>query len=538
MIKDPLAKNVDVQPRHTQHAQHQQYGARPAYSGGGGGMSGVPSSSYGPPPGRAQLAQQTNNQWTMASNRGPDAYSGGTGVSSSSAPGGVGGSWGSVATAVPASSGSVASQARAPPQQLPNRSGFAPPTGQGGTAVSDGSYEKNIIVELCPPGGMKAEPPPQKLASFRSTVPSLNPDLICPAILDTLEEGNPWIMRAKALCVMEVAIQQAERHDPNNNAYADFFHACAAEIEPLASHARAAIREPAKRVLKLLGIDVPSAGGAPPVSRGTTASAAPAPAPEPAVDLLGFDDGAAAPVPPPASAPPPPTQPPPPAPTAGGGSSMFGGMKVKSATPATSVQAPAPQPVQEHSLLSEPPAASTESSSSGLFGEVEVKQTATGATEEPTAATEAKEVAAAAASTGSAFGFMNDASSAPPPAPKPSFDPLLSPSPNHATPAMHQMSPAQMQAMLMQQQAMNQQAMMMQMQQMQISYQQQGGTAPPMMPPMMHPGGAVAGKPNVMHVSSHGTQATSSFSFLDAGGKPPKKEDTKFDFVKDTMKKG
>ena len=38
---------------------------------------------------------------------------------------------------------------------------------------------------------MKAEPPADRLAKFVRAVPSLDPDLVCPALLDTLEEGNP-----------------------------------------------------------------------------------------------------------------------------------------------------------------------------------------------------------------------------------------------------------------------------------------------------------------------------------------------------------
>jgi hypothetical protein len=128
----------------------------------------------------------------------------------------------------------------------------------GVSAVLDGNYERNLIMELCPPGGMRAEPPHDKLQSFTQAISSLNPDLVCPALLDALEDGQPWIIRAKALCVIEVVINVAEemRQKKENNAYADFFHACIEEIEPLSRHSRVAVRDPCKRVLKALGIDV------------------------------------------------------------------------------------------------------------------------------------------------------------------------------------------------------------------------------------------------------------------------------------------
>ena len=69
----------------------------------------------------------------------------------------------------------------------------------------DGSYEKNLVLELCPPGGVKPVQPPDKLAEFACLVSNLNSELICPALLDFLEDGQPWVICAKVLCVMETA---------------------------------------------------------------------------------------------------------------------------------------------------------------------------------------------------------------------------------------------------------------------------------------------------------------------------------------------
>ena len=70
---------------------------------------------------------------------------------------------------------------------------------------SDGSYEKNLVLELCPLGGVKPVPVPDKLAAFAHSVSNLNSELICPVLLDILEDGQPWVIHAKALCVMETA---------------------------------------------------------------------------------------------------------------------------------------------------------------------------------------------------------------------------------------------------------------------------------------------------------------------------------------------
>ena len=81
---------------------------------------------------------------------------------------------------------------------------------------SDESYEKNLVLELCPPSGVKPVPPPHKLAAFACLVSNLNLELICPVFLDFLEDGQPWVIHAKALCVMETAtFLEDEEREPS-----------------------------------------------------------------------------------------------------------------------------------------------------------------------------------------------------------------------------------------------------------------------------------------------------------------------------------
>jgi hypothetical protein len=191
--------------------------------------------------------------------------------------------------------------------------------------VADGSYERNLVLELCPPGGMKPVPPPDKLANFRRSVPSLNADLICPILL---EEGQPWIIRAKVLHVMETCIEAGTNMTDGANPYRDFLYTCRDEIVPLASHARGPIREPAQRVLKLLGVDFEH--GVPPPPTRTAAPVVAAP------NLLDFDDEtpevaspvAAAPTPAAAAVP--------------SNGNMFGGMQVKGPAAVSPLKAPQP----------------------------------------------------------------------------------------------------------------------------------------------------------------------------------------------------
>ena len=503
----------------------------------------------------------------MASNRGPGAVGGGPTTSeyhkerdtgfnswkgSTSATAGVpGGSWGSVAREPAYGTPSV--------HVIPNPGAAAPATTVGGS--SDGSYEKNLILELCPPGGVKPVPPPDKLAAFARSVSSLNSELICPALLDFLEEGQPWIIRAKALCVMETAIQNGIVPANGTNPYKTFFHACAAEIQPLATHPRAAIAEPAKRVLLLLGITPGTVHEAPVAAAAAPVAAAPVAAP----NLLDFEDDAAAAAPPAQ----PPSQPPPPPPTAAppaapaaaaGNSSMFGGMTVKGAAAPPAAAPPAPvAPPAAPPVAAAPPAppaggglldfsdpfapaasgaaaaesndssATTPGTTTSMFGELSIKEEKKKEDETPAAAPEA-----APAASGSAFGFINTAAAAPASAAEPkSFDPLQSldggsSSSSTQVPTATATSPQGMQKMMMslsteQMQAMAYQQMMMQqqMQQMQMAammaQQQRGGMPPPTMPMQFR-------------------QSSGSGSFAGPSKyQPAKKDDKKFDFVKDAM---
>jgi len=522
---------------------------------------------------------QTNGQWTMASNRGPSAVApppnyandssyyksrdaGGNQAYSwaqanpGGAPSGVGGSW---ASATPSRPGNPYAHEATPSitvNSVPGAAGVV--SGGGGTAVSDGSYEKQLVMELCPPGGMKPEPPPDKLAQFSRVVPSLNPDLVCPVLLDCLEEGQPWIIRAKALWVMETCIQHGKRPDAPNNGYADFFHACNAEFAPLANHSRAAIREPVKRVLNLLGVATPVGGAAMPPLRASVPAATTAPPPLPDINLLDFDDGATS--PPATTTPVPPQQPPPEPPSTDTNTSgsLFGGLNMATtaaaapvtATPAQSTgenlldlmstnPTPAPTPVDQKSSFgfmnsgsTTVPSATEMEDTSNMFGNLAIKESNAIGGETKT------EIASAPAATetapaGSAFGFINSAGASDNVAAekktdavatattKDSFDPLKNMTPNTQKQTM-QMSQEQMQAMMYQQMMMQQQ---MQMAQMQMALQQQAaqkrGSSNSQMFMAMP-----------THVMQNPAASKSTFAFMD---KPQKQDDKSFDFVKDAM---
>ena len=512
-----------------------------------------------------------NSNFNWAQNGG----SAGTAASS----GVPGGSWGVAPTgAPPRPSGgmSVAAQSRAAAHGVtPARDTTDGIVGNGATPSSDGSYENTLVMELCPPGGMKAEPPPEKLESFIRSIPSLNADFICPALLDALEDGQPWIIKAKALCVIERIIIAEENNNEVGHNYSDFFHTCAGELEPLAGHARSAIREPARKVLKLLGIErsttVGAATSASKMSAPPAPTSAPPPAPAPP-NLLDFDDNPVVetslctgnPIaPPPASAPPPPVAAAPSAPLPASTSGLFDDMNLKAAPSKESVYS---QPIANGSELSPAPTAAVQPlvnpTSSDLFGDVKLKLTEPGEGTETAVVQDfssssgdaALSVGIAAAGTGSAFGFISGDNKAPPraeTAAKESFDPLLSlgVEPDQAQKMQQtQAQIAQMQTIAYQQNLVRMQQQMQQMQMaMQMQMQGQGqrkgsGTHQMMMMSQQRHGSGVPINPNVMTSNAMSRQipgtgdATPSFSFLDNPNQEKKKENHAFDFVMDSMK--
>jgi len=565
MIRDPLARSA---------------------AGGGNSSDRHRIGSWNNPPGQSQLAHATNGQWTMASNRGPNAITNNNSESynrdayqrtsqpsstpypstSSNAypPTGVGGSW---------ASSTPQSQSRS----LPSSGNSVVINGPTGPAASDGTYERNLIRELCPPGGMRAEPPEEKLQSFRQAIPSLNPDLVCPALLDALEDGQPWIIRAKALCVMESSILVAEQGG-GNNPYADFFHACREEIEPLATHSRSAVREPAKRVLKALGLEVAVFSQAPKVAQGKVGVSPVVHAPvAPPPNLLDFEEEMGA-VPPLPSLPPPvaPPVPPPAAPptAASGNNSLFGGMNVKAGDvtntmPVMPPQASPPVPPPPQNIepdLFAPSLTPTTTPAPGLFGNVTVVGPTTTPITDPTTADgkenieQLPEPASPTRKEGSGFSFIAKTTSAPSSPDKATFDPLLSnPAARNLDPntmmSMQQMqqqgglgaiSPAQMNPQMAA--AYQQQILMMQMQMQQM---QMGGQAQQfmMMQQQQQSSGSLGGGGkggssinimpggNKIMGATTGSGVATSFAFMDDPTKV--KRDTsnkKFDFVMDAMK--
>jgi hypothetical protein len=423
-----------------------------------------------------------------------------------------------------------------------------------GAAVSDGTYEKNLIHELCPAGGMKPVPPPDKLANFARVCATLNSDKVCPVLLDCLEDGQPWVIRAKALCAMETAISNGTHPTTGQNPYIDFFHACHEEIVPLANHPRTAIAEPAQRVLALLGVDATEA---------TSQQQQSQPSSTPNLLDWGDEDNTAATATTSANIPPPPSQAPPPPPR---NDNMFGGMQVKAKHAHNTVAKPpvsAPPPPTNLLDFDEPTPATASvtnekedekktaggdaitatTSNSNMFSQLSLKDSTA---PNDDIKTMGGLDAASSNGSGSAFGFMNEPPKSPTQGGKAdapfSFDPLKggggttgsigsmqtpNASSSRKVTAM-QMSPEQMQALAYQQMMMQQQMHQMQMAMAMQQHMAPGVHHPPGMPLYPHP--TMPHAP-VVRVPSGGLPPQFSFQTT----KPAQKDDKKFDFVKDAM---
>ena len=122
--------------------------------------------------------------------------------------------------------------------------------GRVGGAASDGEYEKQMVLELCAPGGTRAVPPKDKLDEFVVNVRTLNVDLVGGIILDKLGEES-WQVKSKALAVIEAIIKSSGVED-----FKHFFQDNAGELEALMDDSKATVRDKAVKILRSLGISI------------------------------------------------------------------------------------------------------------------------------------------------------------------------------------------------------------------------------------------------------------------------------------------
>jgi len=130
--------------------------------------------------------------------------------------------------------------------------------GPVGAAVSDGSYEKSLLIELCGSHGVRLVPSKEKLKSFCSACETLDPEVIMPMLFNLLINGHvdcetdekfDWKAQHKALCICEAFIQSDTCEQ-----YVDFLDDNAEILERIieGSRTKAVVKKKAKKVWRLL----------------------------------------------------------------------------------------------------------------------------------------------------------------------------------------------------------------------------------------------------------------------------------------------
>ena len=199
--------------------------------------------------------------YNYASNRGANAYGGGTfqAPSSSSSQdwgdrrrGNVGGGWGNTNTPQPPPRQSA-------PSYEAHTTTQSSAAGRAGGAATDGEYERHLVKDLCGAGGTRAAPPADKLQAFVDAAATLDADAVGPALLEELDDAKPWQSRAKACAVVEALCRAdgCEHH-------LGYFSEVADDLQGLEAASNLALRKQARRMLSALGVagDAPAVGAA------------------------------------------------------------------------------------------------------------------------------------------------------------------------------------------------------------------------------------------------------------------------------------
>ena len=74
--------------------------------------------------------------------------------------------------------------------------------GKGGSAASDGEYERALVTSLCEPGGLKAVPTESSINTFHQKIVNLSANLIGDSLVEQFNSDH-WQSRNKALSVVE-----------------------------------------------------------------------------------------------------------------------------------------------------------------------------------------------------------------------------------------------------------------------------------------------------------------------------------------------
>ena len=175
---------------------------------------------------------------------------------------------------------------------------YTPPVVKAGSAVTDGSYERKLVEELCTPQGMRPEPPKDKLARFATACQTLDASVVGPILLGKLSDKN-WKVVMKALYTIQEVLNA-----PNTEGFLAYFAQNTEELQMLGSYPHPMVKKLAGTVFETLN-RVQNGEAAETVEAPSSfapAPAAPVATEQPAGDFDFFSAPAAAPAPAPAPA--------------------------------------------------------------------------------------------------------------------------------------------------------------------------------------------------------------------------------------------
>ena len=126
--------------------------------------------------------------------------------------------------------GMFARKPAAAPAPVAAAPAYQPPVIKAGSAVTDGSYERKLVEELCTPQGMRPEPPKDKLARFAGACQTLDATVVGPILLGKLADKN-WKVVMKALYTIQEIL-----NTPNTDGFKAYFKENTEEIQALGSY--------------------------------------------------------------------------------------------------------------------------------------------------------------------------------------------------------------------------------------------------------------------------------------------------------------
>ena len=134
------------------------------------------------------------------------------------------------APAAPATGSNLFRRQPAPQPAAPAAPVYTPPVIKAGSAVTDGSYERKLVEELCTPQGMRPEPPKDKLTRFANACQTLDASVVGPILLGKLSDKN-WKVVMKALYTIQEIL-----NTPNTDGFKAYFKENTEELQALGAY--------------------------------------------------------------------------------------------------------------------------------------------------------------------------------------------------------------------------------------------------------------------------------------------------------------